>query len=367
MNATISLIPTLLAAGMAVSGKLAGSPPTGQDLVRSAAAGDPSAFAAIEARLAPLFDKKDLAGLSEAVASREAIQLLGVEAAPPAVLWSQFHDPGHGTSLLAIDFSGSSWKPLLNAGSYVLYAIVEELPGSSSKRPASAVAWYHDCGRKLTEQGGEPWHPRSALALGGGAGQERRSIVVSESQRPGAPPSGLLVFDSEQGGGWSASRRISPASAGLAGAHLVAVGEGGGVFFVPREPPKGVLTGAPADLFRSAVLFERRAGAFADEPVIAPLPDPVTAAEALLASVRRGDKQAAAGLCRSPDVLESMLYFSPGWTGGGRIVGVSGLKVEFQYAEQGRPPLRIEFAFTNDAGRLLLSAVTGRQEEGAKP
>ena len=96
------------------------------------------------------------------------------------------------------------------------------------------------------------------------------------------------------------------------------------------------------------------------------MPEVVTATETLIAAVRRGDKELARRLCVSSDVLEAMLYFSPGWKGGGRVVHATPTALEIVYEEFERPTLRIEFVYQNRAGSLLLSSITGKADEKGK-
>ena len=133
-----------------------------------------------------------------------------------------------------------------------------------------------------------------------------------------------------------------------------------------RPPPKGVLTGAPANLFRSLILYERTGEGFSADPVTAPVQDVVTITEAILAALRRHDKSEASRMALSPDVIDQMLYFTPDWSGGGRIVKAGPRSLEFVYEERERPTLRIELAFKNDDGVLKLASATGHAE-GAKP
>ena len=85
-----------------------------------------------------------------------------------------------------------------------------------------------------------------------------------------------------------------------------------------------------------------------------------------MAAVRRGDKNEARRLCVSPDVVDAMLYFSPGWKGGGRIVQATATTLEIVYEEIERPTLRILFTYQNRAGALLLASATGRAEKDVK-
>ena len=334
---------------------LAGTPrgPSIEEIARKAARGEAGAAAAIEALLEPYFMRKDLWTIDGPSGAREAVRLLGAGGDRARITWI---DPSGGREslrLLSLDL-GAFLEADAAAAGYVAYAIVQKAPGGGP-----ALSWYHDGGRKLAEQEGASWHPRSAILLGGGGPDAGvRTLVVEESTGSGARVEGLLVFD-ERAGTWLASRRIAPP----AGARLAALGESGAFFLTGREPSKGVLTGAPPELFRALLWYERAAGEFATHPVAAPLPEAVTAAELLIKAVRTGDRDEARKRCVSPDVLEAMLYFSPEWKGGGRVVKADALSVEFVYEERDRPTLRILFTFENRSGALLLVSATGRAEK----
>ena len=331
-------------------------------VVRAAGGGDASAQQGIESRLDGLFARKDLIALDPARARSEVAHLLAVEGPAPEIGWWPLEDPQGSMRLLTVDFSAAAAGSAESSRGYVAYAVAAlSSPPGEAGAPAS-VHWYHDTGRKMEEQGGSAWHPVGATLLGAPSGAGAGpSIAIMEAVHPGAAPCGLLLLE-RQNRQWVAARRIA-AVAGRSDARLIGVGPEGAVFLAGGEPSRGVLSGAPREIFRALFYFERRAGSFADQPATAVLPDVVTAAEALIAAVKRGDKPGAAKLCKSPDVLEAMLYFSPEWKGGGRILAADAGRVEFVYEERGRPTLRIEFRFESSAGSLLLSSVTGRDEK----
>jgi len=359
----------LLATALAAPPLRAANDKDAGDLLRRLAAGEPAAGASLESRLAPLFERKDLFGLGEETVAQEVRRALGGGTAPAAaVLWRALTSGATNARLLTVEVPRTAAPTEPGPGVWVSYAIVEEASHASSKAPTAAVAWYHDPGRHLEEQGGEAWHPVAATLLGGSGGAAGGpTIAVLEAAKSAGEARGVLLFEPAPGGGWTAARRIA-APAGLQDARLIGVGEGGVVLTARREPPKGMISGAPPDLFHALVLFERRSGKILAEPVVSALPDPVSAAEALLAALRRDDREGALRLCRSKDVLESLLYFSPSWKGGGRVVSATDRKLEMVYEEQGRPSLRLELAFvTPGGGGLLLDSATGRLEQGARP
>jgi hypothetical protein len=327
--------------------------PSVAELARKAARGEAGAAPAIEALLESYFMRKDLWTLDGPSGSREVARGLGPGGDRARIGWIDPTGGRGGLRLLTLDL-GEFLEGDAAAAGYVAYAIVQKAPGGEP-----ALSWYHDSGRKLAEQEGASWHPRSAILLGG-AGPDAgvKTLVVEESTGSGAGVEGLLVFD-EREGVWRASGRIAPP----AGARLAALGESGALFLAGREPSKGVLTGAPPGLFRALLWYERAEGAFASQPVAAPLPEAVTAAELLIKAVRTGDRDEARRRCVSPDVLEAMLYFSPEWKGGGRVVKADALSVEFVYEERDRPTLRILLKFENRSGALLLASATGRAEK----
>jgi hypothetical protein len=98
--------------------------------------------------------------------------------------------------------------------------------------------------------------------------------------------------------------------------------------------------------------------------VAAAIPEVVSAAEGILASLRRGDKEGAARQCVSSDVVDQLLYFTPGWKGTGKVIRAGARELEFVYTEADRPTLRITMNFQNRAGVLLLASATGRAEPG---
>ena len=292
--------------------------------------------------------------LDEVSGAREAARVLGPGATLPAIRWLPLSSGSEAMRLLTIDF-GMMAEPSGAAGpGYVAYAILER-SGDGGQVPK--VSWYHDLGRKLDEQKGAPWSPLGAQLLGSEeeSGAGGRSLVVEAAPRGSSSATGLLVLEAK-GGAWSAARRIAPGG----GARLLGLGPEGVVFIADREPAKGVLAGAPAGTFRALVFHGRQNGVFAKEPVVASIPDVVTATETLIATLRRGDKEGAKRLCASPDVVEAMLYFSPGWKGGGRIVRVGPTTLEILYEETDRPSLRLELTYENRAGVLVLSSATGR-------
>jgi len=339
----------------AISAQAASKSADGPGIAKRALAGDAGAGAELEAAVEPLFDRKDLLALDESAGGREAARLLGLP--EPSVRWNVLPGGG-GLRVLIVDL-GRAATGTGGGGSgigYVAYGIVEAGSGSAAK-----VSWYHDAGRKLAEQGGRAWHPVAVRAVGAG-GSEGRALAVEEATDPAAPDArGVLVLE-QKGGEWAATRRLAPAG----DARLIGVGPQGAVFIAGREAPKGVLSGAPPSLFRSLVFFERTADGFAPEPAAAPLADVVTATETLLAALRRGDKDEARRLCASPDVLEQMLYFSPGWKGGGRVVQATPTTLECVYEEIERPALRLVLTYQNRGGVLILASATGRAEKDVK-
>lgn len=334
-----------------------------EEIVQRAIAGDEAAPAEIESRLEPLFQRKDLFSMHEARVAEEVARLLGPSGVRP--LYRRLPRPLLHSGLLAIDFDGIVGDGAPGSRGYVAYAFVEAPATGDARSQKASVTWYHDLGRRLDEQGGVSWHPSSVVVVDDPGRASPPALVVLESARPGSETVGLLVF-SPAGEGWKLSQRITPGSE-IRSPRYIGVGSGGAVFTARRGPPKGVLTGAPADLFLASVIYERVGEGFASQPIVAPIPDVVSAAEDLIAAVRSGSKERAVRLCRSPDVLESMLYFSPEWKGGGRVIRASGSTLEFVYEERGRPTLRIEFGFQNASGTLLLASATGRLEEERKP
>jgi hypothetical protein len=356
-----TVVPLFLAAWAMASASE--KPPSLEEWVRAASKGDAVGIERIESRLEPLFARKDYSALGDAEVQAEVGRLLGAPDAGRAVM--RFHIPGRprGWSLLTIDL-GEATKGIGAAGrGYVAYAILEEGAKAAAKGDQPAVSWYHDTGSKIEAQGGVAWHPVSAFAVEGGEGTP--ILAALESAQAGGAVAGALLF-ARAGEGWRVVQRLAPGS-GLQDARFVAAGAGGVVFSARREPAKGVLSGAPPETFRALLFYERAGQGYTDDPSIAPIPDPVSAAENLIGAVRSSDKERAAKLCRSPDVLESMLYFSPEWKVGGRVIKVSGSSVEFTYEERGRPTLRVTFEFKNVAGTLLLASATGRLEEAEKP
>lgn len=324
------------------------------EIARKAAAGDAAAAAGLEPLLDPLFARKDLWTLDPDGAAREAARLLGAEASGAAIRWFRLDQDSTPMRLLTVDFVGSA-DAAPATSSYTAYAVVER-----TRSGDPGVSWYHDVGRRVGEQGGLPWHPVGARSLPAAAGGPA-TILVEASTVGTGPAAGLIVLD-RRGGDWQAARRISPP----AGASLVGAGPLGAVFVADRVRPAGVLTGAPAGSSRSLILYDRGVDGFAAEPMMAPVEDVISAAEALIAALKRGDKEAAARMCVSPDVVEQMLYFTPDWTGGGRIVKAGRSSLEIVYEERERPSLRLELSFRYEGGALKLASAAGRAE-GAKP
>lgn len=325
----------------------------GPGIARRALAGDAAAGADLETAVEPLFDRKDLLTLDEPSGSREAARLIGLP--DSTVHWYVL--PGSvGLRVLTVDLGAAASTPSAGGSGYVAYGIVEAGSGSAAK-----VSWYHDAGRKLAEQGGRAWHPVAVRSLAAGGSEERALAVEAATEAGSSDARGVLLLE-QKGGEWTATRRLAPAG----DARLIGVGTRGAVFVAAREPPKGVLSGAPSSLFRSLVFYERTAAGFAPEPAAAPLTDVVTATEAVLAALRRGDKDEARRLCASQDVIDQMLYFSPGWKGGGRVVQATPTTLEVAYEEIERPALRLTFTYQNRGGALLLVSVTGRAEKDVK-
>lgn len=349
----------VVAAGMVALGAVAGAgaaPKTadGPGIARRALSGDAAAGSDLEKAIEPLFDRKDLLALDDASGAREASRLLGLP--ETAVRWYVLPGAGGGLRVLTVDLGAAAAGPSGDSRSgYVAYGIVEAGSGSAAR-----VSWYHDAGRKLAEQGGRAWHPVGIHALTSGG--EGKVLAVEAAAEAGASEArGVLVLE-QKGGEWTATRRLSAGGE----ARLIAVGAGGAVFLGAGAAPKGVLSGAPASTFRALVFYDRTAGGFAADPIAAAIPDVVTATETLLAVVRRGDKDGARRLCTSADVLDAMLYFSPGWKGGGRVVQATPTTLEIVYEEIERPTLRVTFTYQNRGGVLLLASVTGRAENDPK-
>jgi len=322
----------------------------GPDLLRRASMGDEGALREIETRLDPLFARKDLWTLGAAEVRRESARLLGVAPGEDLIGWASPAGATDAIRTLTLDFGemlGASPGP-----AFVSYGVVDRSAASEVR-----VSWYHDLGKRLSEQGNRGWHPVDVTFISARSGAGGRSLLFSEAARPAGPAVGILVLQ-EREGTWSAGARLAPA----ADARLVAIGPGGAVFEAPRDPPAGVLSGAPAGMFRSLVVYELTGGLLQTEPLTAPVPDPVSAAEALLESLREGDLEGVRRRCASPDVLGALQYFSPGWKGGGRVVSASRTDLEFVYEERGRPTLRLHFRFVRGAGSLLLESATGRSE-----
>lgn len=329
------------------------APPAGhaaEEVVRRAESGDAAATSDLESLLEPFFARKDLWTLSEEGAAREAGKLLGSGGGNGTIHWWALDAGEAPLRLLTLDFKGQGSK------GYTAYAVIER-----GRTGDPSVSWYHDLGRKIAEQGGVWWHPLSARLLPGTPGGGPSTLLVEASSGSTGPVAGLLVFE-RRGDDWQASRRIAPPP----GARFLGAGPLGAVFVTDRPPPKGVLSGAPAGLFQSLILYERSADGFAADSVTAPLQDVVTITEAILAALRRHDKSEASRMAVSPDVIEQMLYFTPDWSGGGRIVKAGPRSLEIVYEERERPSLRIELAFKNEDGVLKLASATGHAE-GAKP
>src|SRR5262245_25817128 len=194
-------------------------PADGPAIARRALAGDAAAGAELESAVEPLFDRKDLLGLDEASGAREAARLLGLPES--SVRWF-VPGGGGGLRVLTVDLGAASSAA---AGSgYVAYGIVEAGSGSAK------ASWYHDAGRKLTEQGGVAWHPVGVRALAGGGGGAS-ALAVGEAAQPGADARGVLVLE-QKGGEWAATRRLAPAGE----ARLIGVGPAGAVFLAGRQP-----------------------------------------------------------------------------------------------------------------------------------
>lgn len=357
-NARRSALITAVAAAslgawlMAVSALGAAKTADGPGIAKRALAGDAVAGADLEAAVEPLFDRKDLLALDEAAGSHEAARILGLLEA--SVRWYVLPGGG-GLRVLTVDLGAAAGSQGGGSG-YVAYGIVEAGQGSAAK-----VSWYHDAGRKLAEQGGRAWHPIGMHALGSGV-SEGRALAVEEATEAGsADARGVLVLE-QKGGEWAATRRLAPAGE----ARLIGVGPQGAAFVAPRPAPKGVFSGASPSLFRAIMFFERTSSGFAPEPAAAALPDVVTATETVVATLRRGDKDEARRLCVSPDVVDQMLYFSPGWKGGGRVVQATPTTLEVAYEEIERPALRLVFTYQNRGGALVLASVTGRAEKDVK-
>ena len=339
--------------GMAVAVAAVEAAPKSADgpaIARRALAGDAAAGQDLETAVEPLFDRKDLLALDETAGAREAARLLGLPEA--SVRW--YLPGGGGLRVLTVDLGAASGSAT-GGGGYVAYGIVEAGSGSAAR-----VSWYHDAGRKVADQGGRAWHPIGIRLLA--SGSDGRALAVEEAVELGASDArGVLVLE-QKGGEWTATRRLAPG----ADARLVGVGPGGAVFIAGRDAPKGVLSGAPPSLFRALVLYDRTPSGFAAEPTSAAVPDVVTATETLLSVLRRGDKDEARRLCASPDVLDAMLYFSPSWKGGGRVVQATPTTLEIVYEEIERPTLRITFTYQSRGGSLQLASVTGRAEKDVK-
>lgn len=317
------------------------------------AAGDASATGTVEDALAPLLARKDLWTLDAPAAVAEIARRIGPAVAPQSITWHAAVGGEGPMRLVTIDFASAVASGAGPKG-YVAYAVIER-----SGKGEPSITWYHDTGKKVAEQAGAVWHPVALTVLDPGGTSRSAALAIHEAGAPAGPPLGVLIL-SKQGGAWSAARRLAPG----AGAELIAVGPAGAVFTMPRTQAAGVLTGAPASLFRSLAWYPRTDGAFANDPVLAAIPDPVTAAEGLIAALRASDLARAKSLCAAPEAIEAMQYFSPTWTGGGRIVRADARTVEFVYEERERPTLRIELAFENRSGVLLLANATGRAEPG---